>query len=131
MAYIDGMNINSNTNLVRAAILGTLVADASGMGLHWIYSQGKIASIVKANDGRAEYLEPDEDNYRGVPAFFAHPHRRAGDASNYGEYIYILLRGVSASGFDAGAYIRVFQEYFGVGGEYVGYADGAYARNYF
>jgi len=31
------------------AILGTLVADAAGMGVHWIYSQGKIASIVKAN----------------------------------------------------------------------------------
>ena len=124
MAYIDGMNIISDTNKVRAAILGTLVADASGMGLHWIYSQGKIASVVKANDGRAEYLDPDEENYRGVPSFFAHPHRRSGDASNYGEYIYIMLRGVSSTGFDAGAYIQAFQEYFGVGGEYVGYADG-------
>jgi len=110
--------------MVRSAILGTLVADASGMGLHWIYSQGKISKAVKANGGVAEFLEPDESNYTGVPAFFAHPLRHAGDGSNYGEYIYVLLRAVSENGFDPGTYLRVFQEYFGVGGEYVGYADG-------
>ena len=69
------------------------------MSLHWIYSQGRIAQAVKANGGVAAFLEPDEANYTGVPAFFAHPHRKTGDGSNYSEY-------------------------FGVGGEYVGYADG-------
>lgn len=110
--------------MVRSAILGTAVADASGMGLHWIYSQGKIAQIVKAAGDTAEFLEPDEANYQGVPAFFAHPHRRAGESSNYGEYLYILLRAIGEEGFDQGAYVRAFGEHFGVGGTYVGYADG-------
>lgn len=112
------------TEPVKAAILGTLVADSSALGLHWIYSQGKIAQVVKSGDGLAEFLEPDEKNYEGVPAFFAHRHKHAGDASNYGEYIYVLLRSIRDEGFDQGEYVRVFQEYFGPGGEYVGYADG-------
>lgn len=110
--------------MVRSAVLGTLVSDASGMGLHWIYSQGKIAQIAKRHDGVVEFLEPDEANYQGIPAFFAHPHKTAGDSTNYGEYVYILLRAISETGFDAGRYIRAFQDYFGIGGEYVGYADG-------
>lgn len=118
------MDTITNTSAVRAAILGTLVADASGMGLHWIYSQGKIAQVVQANNDVAEFLEPDRKNYEGVPSFFAHPLRSAGDGSNYGEYTLVLLRAISADGFDAAGYIRTFQEHFGPGGEYVGYADG-------
>ena len=76
------VNALPTNTMVRSAILGTLVADASGMGLHWIYSQGKIAKAVKANGGGAEFLEPDE--------------------SNYGEYIYVLLRDISEGGFDPG-----------------------------
>lgn len=116
------MNRKDDTELVRDAVLGTFVSDASGMGLHWIYSQGKIAQIARSQD--VEFAEPDPANYEKVPAFFAHPHKRAGDSSNYGEYLYVLLKSLSADGFDAGAYIRTFQEYFGPGGEYVGYADG-------
>ncbi len=118
------MNVLKNNHGVKAAILGTLVADASGMGVHWIYSQGKIKQIVQNAGDTAEFLEPDPENYQGVPAFFAHPHRHAGDGSNYSEYIYVLLQAVSEAGFDRATYIRVFQEYFGPGGEYVGYADG-------
>ncbi len=122
--YLLSVNTLQSTDMVRSAILGALVADASGMGLHWIYSQGKIASAVKSNGGVAEFLEPDPANYTGVPAFFAHPRKHAGNSSNYGEYIYVLLKAISEEGFDRGAYIRAFQEHFGVGGEYVGYADG-------
>jgi len=110
--------------MLQAAVLGTAVADASGMGLHWIYSQGKIAQIVKAAGGAAEFLEPAPDNYQGVPAFFAHPQRHAGEGSNYGEYLYVLLRSIGERGFERGAYVRAFGEHFGVGGTYVGYADG-------
>lgn len=118
------MNTIATTDMVRDAVLGTLVADASGMGLHWIYSQGKIASVVRANDGVAEFLEPDSANYHGVPSFFAHPRRHAGDGSNYSEYIYVLLQAIDEEGFDRARYIRAFSDSFGVGGEYVGYADG-------
>ncbi len=113
-----------NNGLVKAAVYGTLVSDASGMGLHWIYSQGKIASVVKKHGGEPEFFEPDEENYQGVPSFFAHPTRSAGDGSNYSEYLYILFKSIKDGEFSVGRYIRNFAEYFGVGGAYVGYADG-------
>ena len=95
------------------------------MGLHWIYSQGKIASVVKKQGGLPEFLEPDRENYKGVPSFFAHPLKRAGDGSNYSSYIYVLLKSMAGEDavFSVGNYIRTFQEYYGIGGEYVGYAD--------
>lgn len=117
------MNKLAETEKVKAAILGTFTADASGLGIHWIYSQGKISQIAKAREGDLEFLDPDRKNYEGAPSFFAHHLRRGGDSSNYGEYLYVLLRAISDDGFDAGSYVRVFQEYFGVGGEYAGYAD--------
>jgi len=124
MGIFVAMHKLTDKTMVKAAVLGTLVADAAGMGLHWIYSQGKIAQVVKAHNDTAEFLDPDPNAYEGVPAFFAHPTRRAGDSSNYGEYLYVILKAVSDEGFDPGAYIRSFQEHFGVGGEYVGYGDG-------
>lgn len=117
------MSAMKDTKGVQAAVLGTLVSDASGMGLHWIYSQGKIRQVVERHGGVAEYLEPDRDNYEGVPSFFAHPRRNAGDGSNYSEYFVVLFRALTEEGFDRRLFIQAFQEYFGVGGEYVGYAD--------
>lgn len=119
------------------AILGTLVADAAGMGVHWIYSQGKIASIANNSSaknsgsnnssdksaGSVSFLEPNPENYQGVPAFFAHPHKRAGEGTNYSEYYYVLLKALGDQGFSLGDFIRIFGEHFGVGGTYVGYAD--------
>ncbi len=113
------------TNLTKpqTAVAGYLVSDAAGMGIHWIYSQGKLSSIAKNHGGELEFLEPDQQNYQGVPAFFAHPLRKAGEGSNYSEYVRILFRALNESGFSPGDYIRAFGEHFGVGGTYVGYAD--------
>ncbi|MGI9256880.1 MAG: ADP-ribosylglycohydrolase family protein [Salinispira sp.] len=112
-----------NRERVKAAMYGTLAADAAAMGLHWIYSQGKIAAVVKKHGGEPEFLEPDRENYKGVPSFFAHPLKKAGDGSNYGSYYYVLFKSIEDGNFSVGNYIRAFQEYYGIGGEYVGYAD--------
>lgn len=116
-----------NKERVRAAIYGTLVADAAAMGLHWIYSQGKISSVLKKQGLNPEFLEPNEANYQGVPSFFAHPLSTAGDGSNYSSWIHVLFKAMKDGKdgkFTAGNYIRALSEYYGVGGEYVGYADG-------
>lgn len=113
-----------NKERARAAIYGTLVADAAAMGLHWIYSQGKISSLLKKQGLNPEFLEPDEANYQGVPSFFAHPHTTAGDGSNYSSWIHLLFKAMKDGKFTTGNYIRAFSEYYGVGGGYVGYADG-------
>ncbi len=102
-------------------ILGAAVADAAALGLHWIYSQPRVRRV--AGD-TPEFLEPDPANYEGVPSYFAHGGRRAGDGSMYGEGLLTTLRSVVERGrFDWQHYARTFEAHFGFGGEYVGYID--------
>lgn len=102
-------------------VLGALVADAASMGLHWIYAQPKIRRIAPDTP---EFTEPDPANYEGVPAYFAHDGKRAGDLSMYGEGMLVVLRTIAKRDrFDWQQYARAFEEHFGFGGEYVGYID--------
>jgi len=108
----------------RNMILGALVADAAAMGLHWVYDQAHLAQIAPQ---RPEFLPPDPAQYAGVPAFFAHPTRRAGDPSQYGEQALVMLAALAANGgeYDALTYGHHFRSHFGYGGAYVGYIDHA------
>ena len=117
------MSTMSTTDRRRAAVLGALVADAASLGLHWIYTQPRIR---RAAPEAPEFLEPDPANYEGVPAFFAHAHKHAGDNTMYGENMAVLLRSMRAKDgeFDDGAFLSHYQNHFGPGGLYVGYADG-------
>ncbi|MCG8478432.1 MAG: ADP-ribosylglycohydrolase family protein, partial [Spirochaetales bacterium] len=102
-------------------ILGAAVADAAALGLHWIYSQPRVR---RAGGDAPEFAEPDPANYEGVPSYFAHGGRRAGDGSMYGEGLLTTLRSVVANGrFDYQHYAGAFEAHFGFGGEYVGYID--------
>lgn len=107
----------------RAAVLGALVADAASLGLHWIYAQPPIR---RAAPQEPEFRDPDPTIYEGVPAFFAHGMKKAGDSTQYGEYALVALRAlVAADGrWEPGAFLSEFQRHFGPGGSYVGYADG-------
>lgn len=101
--------------------IGPFVADAAAMGLHWIYAQPKIRRIAPE---QPEFLEPDPKNYEGVPAYFAHKGKHAGDLSMYGEGALVLLRSITEhQRFDWSLYSKAFEDHFGFGGEYVGYID--------
>ncbi|KIN71222.1 ADP-ribosylglycohydrolase family protein [Sulfitobacter guttiformis] len=105
-------------------ILGALVADAAAMGLHWIYDQQRIQDVAPE---APEFFTPDKQNYDGVPAYFAHPTRTAGDLSQYGEQAMVMLRTLVAGGghYDRAAFADRFRAHFGYGGAYVGYIDHA------
>lgn len=105
-------------------VLGALVADAAAMGLHWIYDQ---PHILKVAPERPEFRDPDRHSYEGVPAFFAHPDRKAGAFSQYGEQTMVMLRALDASGgqYEQAEFTRQFSQHFGYGGAYVGYIDHA------
>ncbi len=101
---------------------GTFIADAAALGLHWIYAQPRVR---RAGGETPEFSEPDPANYEGVPAYFAHAGKHAGDLSMYGESALVLLRSLDDSGeFAEQHYARAFNDHFGFGGEYVGYIDG-------
>ena len=104
------------------AVLGGLVADAAALGVHWIYDTGRVADVGGAEP---EFLEPDRAAYKGVPAYFAHQGKSAGDLTHYGEQLMVALESLAATGgeLDASDYERRFVERFGPGGSWVGYID--------
>ena len=108
----------------RNMILGALVADAATMGLHWIYDQDRIREVAPDTP---EFTETDAAHFRGVPAFFAHGSRTAGDFSQYGEQAALMLNSLAGSEgeFDPITFAAHFRSHFGYGGAYVGYIDHA------
>ena len=106
------------------AIIGALVADAAAMGLHWLYDQARIAEL--ASDS-IEFRTPDANDFEGVAGYFAHPKKQAGDLSQYGEQLMVMLRSLAAHDgeYDQARYQSAFREHFGYGGDYVGYIDRA------
>lgn len=105
-------------------ILGALIADAATMGLHWIYDQPHIRKIAPE---KPEFTPAHDENYDGVPGYFAHDGRENGAQSQYGEQAMVMLRHLAQNGgqYDPAGFLDAFRAHFGYGGKYVGYIDGA------
>lgn len=106
----------------RNAIWGALVADAAAMGLHWIYDQNRITEVAAE---RPEFRTPDKQAYEAVLSFYAHPDKRAGDFSHYGEQLMAMLNSLSVNKgqYSKSQYQQSFCAHFGYGGSFVGYID--------
>lgn len=106
----------------RDCMLGALVADAATMGLHWVYSQRRIAELVPENP---EFHEPDETDYEVGVGYFAHEGKHAGDFSHYGEQMLVMLHSLSGTEgrYQKAHYQEAFRRHFGYGGAFVGYID--------
>ena len=103
------------------ALAGTLVADAAGMGLHWMYDQEQIQTI--SDSGDIMFRQPDVANFRNKKGHFAHAARRAGDLSHYGESARIVGQLAAEGQYDTNRHRQRFFEAFGPCGHYIGYAD--------
>lgn len=105
-----------------AALIGALVADAAALGFHWLYDTERLAERGGANP---EFQTPNPDDFAGVPGYFAHPGKRAGDLSQYGEGLLAAARALIAG---EGSYCvrrhqAEFRATFGPGGSWSGYVD--------
>jgi ADP-ribosylglycohydrolase len=105
-----------------AALLGALVADAAAIGFHWLYDTERLA---ERGGGTPEFHTPNPEDFAGVPGYFAHPGKRAGDLSQYGEGFLAATRALIAGG---GSYCvrrhqAAFRATFGPGGSWSGYVD--------
>jgi ADP-ribosylglycohydrolase len=107
-----------------AAVVGALVADAAGLGVHWLYGDGQVERVVGA---RPEFVAPQAANYRPQgPDYFAHGRKSVGDVTHCGELGLLSLRHLAARGeLDALALAKQLVEVFGPGGTYTGYIDSA------
>ena len=98
----------------RDAILGTIVADAASLGLHWVYDVDEVARL---GGGAPEFHSPEGREF--------HTARRVGQLTHYGEHAVLVLESLAATGgFDADDYRRRLIEHFGAA-DYDGYIDHA------
>lgn len=105
----------------RNAILGAFVADAASLGLHWVYAQRRISELAPTDP---EFRTPNARDYEGGVGYFAHPHKQAGDLSQYGEQMLVMLRTLAENGgYEKVKYTEQFRQHFGYGGAFVGYID--------
>lgn len=92
-----------------AAILGALVADAAVAPLHWIYDQGKVDGLIKA-EGKAEFYPSSQCPYYTIPT---------GNNSTYGDQLYLTLKNIAENkGFDAKHLGDAIFKFFGPDTEY-------------
>jgi len=116
------MNLDAKREKILSGMMGVAVADAAALGLHWIYD---IKRIKDVGGDAPEFIDPVRKNYEGVPSYFAHPGKKAGDNSHYGESFLNAARSLANSGgvFNPRMYQRDFQDFFGPGGRFRGYID--------
>lgn len=105
-----------------AALIGALVADAAAIGFHWLYDPERLA---ERGGARPEFHTPDPADFAGVPGYFAHPGKRAGDLSQYGEGFLAATRALIAGGgrYCSRRHQAEFRATFGPGGSWSGYVD--------
>lgn len=112
---------------ISDALKGALIADASALGVHWIYDVDRIAKVAKANAGSASFVAVDEKNYENTKGYFAHGKRHEGANTQYGEVLRTAIAAMAANSgkFDVSDYQQRFANHFGPGGTYIGYIDRA------
>ena len=100
-----------------AFLLGSYIADAATLGLHWIYDTDVIKERVRVSGGSPVFLPPTEDHYHGM--------KTVGDMTQYGESTRVLHQSLLRTGgkLDIEDYQKGFVANFGPGGSYVGYID--------
>ena len=116
-------------NRFEEIVWGGLVADAATMGMHWIYNQKRIAVIA---NGKPEFFDcdpvnytPDKEESEKTAYFFVHEGKKAGDMSHYGEQSLVMLKALAKNSgtFSRRIFEDIFYQFFGPGGEWVGYID--------
>lgn len=103
------------------AFLGSQVADAAALGLHWLYDHQQLA-LIEAT-GSVLFRQPDATMFDGQKGYFAHGARRAGQLSHYGESARVAAFACTDGAYTNNAHRQAFLASFGPCGAFHGYAD--------
>jgi len=96
---------------IKAAVLGSFIADALALGVHWVYNTRVIDKKFGRIDG---YLNPLTSFHKG---------KRAGEQTHYGDQMQVLMESIATvPGFDFEDFSGRWQTLFE---SYTGYLDGA------
>ncbi|XP_078063971.1 selenoprotein J, partial [Mustelus asterias] len=92
------------------AVIGSLVADAAGQPLHWIYDVNRLDGVLKGREDTPEFVDP------GQGPFYRQP---TGAQSGYGDQTLALLKAlVEGKGFEAQLYRQQLYKTFGPNSDY-------------
>lgn len=98
-------------NRINAMILGSFIADALSLGVHWVYNTNVIDKKFGRVDG---YLDPLTSHHKG---------KKAGEQTHYGDQMMVLMESLEKdSGFDLERFARRWHQFFDT---YTGYFDTA------
>jgi len=105
-----------------ATLIGALVADAAAIGFHWLYD---VERLAERGGARPEFHTPNAEDFAGVPGYFAHPGKRAGDLSQYGVGMLAAIRALvdGRGSYCTRRHQAAFRATFGPGGSWSGYVD--------
>lgn len=108
---------------MKTYILPALVANAAGLGIHWIYNP----EFLKEEAKKASLLwrKQEANFYASVsPSYFAYPYADIGDVSSQGMILYWLYQALKTNpAFTKADYETLILQAFGPGGTYTGYAE--------
>ncbi len=98
-------------NRINAMVLGSFVADALSLGVHWVYN----TNVIDRKFGRVDrYHDPLTSFHKG---------KKAGEQTHYGDQMLVLMESVEAdSGFDLNHFAERWRRFFET---YTGYFDHA------
>ena len=96
---------------IKGAVLGSFVADALALGVHWVYN----THVIDRKFGRFDsYSDPLTSYHKG---------KKAGEQTHYGDQMQVLMDSlVAVSRFDLEDFSRRWQRFFA---SYSGYFDDA------
>ena len=98
-------------NRINAMILGSFIAYALSLGVHWVYNTNVIDKKFGRVDG---YLDPQTSHHKG---------KKAGEQTHYGDQMMVLMASLEKdSGFDLERFARRWHQFFDT---YTGYFDTA------
>ncbi|XP_071499977.1 crystallin J1A-like [Diadema antillarum] len=101
--------MSSVTSRAAGAIVGSFIADAACLPVHWMYDQDELAAAVSKYPTPEFIPEPAGPFYR-LPT---------GKNSTYGDHLFTLLKSVvDSNGFDREAYQKGLKAMFGSGSAY-------------
>lgn len=108
---------------MNKVLQASLVGNAYGFGLHWIYDPLHIKKILSKDD--VFFKAPQKEHYdQAVSAYYGYPHAQDGEVTTQGMFLIWLTQALDHNpNLSVEEYKMVLLEHILPGGDYVGYIE--------
>ncbi|MBS3991491.1 MAG: hypothetical protein KGZ51_05400 [Erysipelothrix sp.] len=112
---------------MNKVLQASLVGNAYGFGLHWIYDPNHIKTIVSKEN--VFFKAPQKHHYdEAESAYYGYPHSKDGEVTTQGMFLVWLTQALHSNpNLSVEEYKNVLLEHIMPGGDYVGYIE-SYAK---